>query len=153
MTNLPAALRETLRPLLPEHAFLRRARGDATFITNALQWSDVSLEEHGFRCVRQNRLLLISPGAKHLADLEHTHPEPPDFLCQTLLRFRGQPPCEEALDLFAVGVRLLENADENEARIYARRVRNLAAVSLREKHGGAYACALLAHCILKGEPL
>lgn len=153
MTSLPSQLREILRPLLPERAFLRRARGDATFVTNALQWSDVPLEEHGFRCVRQDKLMLISPGAEMLTRFELAHPEPPDFLCQTLLRFRGQPPCEEAIDLFAVGVRLLENADENESRLYARRVRNLAAVSLRKNLGGAYACALLAHQILKGETL
>ena len=151
MNDLPALLRERLRPLLPERAFLRRARGDATFITNAPQWADVSLEARGFRCAQQGALLLISPGPQLLTDCEMNHPDPPDFLCRTLLRFRGQPPCEEAIDLFAVGARLLEHADENEARLYDHRVRSLAAVCLRKNLGGAYGCALLAHHILKGE--
>ena len=151
MTSLPSQLREILRPLLPERAFLHRARGDATFITNAPLFADIDLSDHDFHCVYQGNLLLISPGAKYLTDFELNHPDPPDFFCQSLLRFRGQTPCEEALDLFSVGVRLLENADENESRLYARRARNLAAVCLRKNLGGAYACALLAHQILKGE--
>lgn len=151
MTSLPAALRESLRPLLPERAFLRRARGAAAFVTNALHFGEISLSNHGFRCREEKGLLFISPGAEMLTEFERSHPEPDDFFCRSLLRFRGQPPCEEALDLFAVGVRLLESADENEARLYARRARNLAAVCLRKNLGGAYACALLAQQISKGE--
>ncbi len=151
MTDLPLQLREILRPLLPERAFLRRARGDAAFITNAPMFADVSFNLHDFDCTLQNGLLAISPGAAFISEFEMNHPAPPDFLCETLLRFRGQPPCEEAIRLFAVGVRLLEHADENESRLYDHRMRNLAAVCLRKNLGGAYACALLAHCILKGE--
>ena len=153
MTDLPAQLREILRPLLPERAFLRRARGDATFITNAPMFAELSLESHGFLCSHQGTLLTLSPGAQFITEFELNHPSPPDFLCRTLLRFRGQTPCEDAITLFAVGVRLLEHADANEARLYDRRVRNLAAVCLRKNLGGAYACALLAHQILKGESL
>lgn len=150
MNDLPALIRERLRPLLPERAFLRRARGDAAFITNAPQWSETDLIPHGFLCSSQGNLLLISPSADFIVDFELKHPDPPDFFCQTLMRFRGQPPCEEAVKLFAVGVRLLECADANEAQQYDHRVRNLAAVCLRENLGGAYGCALLAHSILKG---
>lgn len=151
MTDLPATLREILLPLLPERAFLRRARGDATFVTNAPRFGQISLDPRRFRIREEKGLLFISPGADFLTDFELSHPDPADFFCQTLLRFRGHAPCEEALNLFAVGVRLLECADENEARLYARRARNLAAVSLRENLGGAYACALLAQHILKGD--
>lgn len=153
MTNLPAVLREMLRPLLPERAFLRRARGDATFVTNASRFGEIRLDENRFRVREENGLLFISPGAEFLTELELSHPDPADFFCRSLLRFRGQAPCEDALDTFAVGVRLLENADENEARRYDHRVRNLAAVCLRKNLGGAYACALLAKQILKGETL
>lgn len=153
MTDLPSSLREALRPLLPERAFLRRARGDATFVTNAPLFGTVSLEPHGFRCEKQGSLLRISPGAEMLTDFELSHPEPTDFLSRSLLRFRGQPPCEESLALFAVGVRLIENSDENETRLYDHRVRNLAAVSLRRTLGGAYGCALLAHRLMKGDLL
>ena len=151
MNSLPSQLREILRPLLPERAFLRRARGDASFITNAPMFANTNPELPGFHCTLQKGLLSISPGADFISEFEMNHPTPPDFLCETLVRFRGQPPCEESIQLFAVGVRLLEHADENEIRLYDHRVRNLAAVCLRKNHGGAYACALLAHCILKGE--
>lgn len=153
MNDLPAQLREIIRPLLPERAFLRRARGDAAFISNAPQWSETDLETHGLQCTQQNGLLLISPSAPFIAGFELNHPDPPDFFCQSLRRLCGRPPCEEAVKLFAVGVRLLEHADENEIRLYDIRVRNLAAVCLRENLGGAYGCALLAHHILKGETL
>lgn len=151
MTDLPASLREILRPLLPDRAFLRRARSDDAFVTNAPQLGEVSLEVHGFRCRAEKGLLFISPSAEMLTGFELDHPDPPDFFCRSLLRFRGAPPCAEALSLFAVGVRLLESADENEARLYIRRVRSLAALSLRENLGGAYGCALLAHQISKGD--
>ena len=150
MTSLPSQLREILQPLLPERAFLRRARGDATFITNAPMFAEIPLESHGFICEHQGKLMTISPGVEFITDFEQNHPDPPDFFCQSLLRFCGQPPCDEAVKLFSVGVRLLEHADENESRQYDQRVRNLAAVCLRENLGGAYGCALLAHHILKG---
>jgi len=150
MNDLPALIRERLRPLLPERAFLRRARGDAAFITNAPMFAEITLESHGFRCEHQGKLMTISPGAQFITAFEMNHPDPPDFFCRSLLRFCGHPPCDEAVKLFAVGIRLLEHADENEARQYDQRVRNLAAVCLRENLGGAYGCALLAHHILKG---
>ena len=150
MTSLPEMIREAIRPQLPERAFLRRARGDAAFVTNAPRFGAAILNGD-FRCREENGLLLISPGADFLTGFELSQPEPDGFFCRSLLRFRGQTPCEAALDLFAVGVRLLESADENEARLYGQRVRSLAAVCLREKLGGAYGCALLAQHILKGE--
>lgn len=150
MNDLPAYLREIIRPLLPDRAFLRRARGDAAFITNAPMFAEISLESHGFLCEPQDKLMTISPGTEFITNLELNYPDPPDFFCQTLMRFRGQTPCEEAIRLFAVGVRLLECADANEARQYDHRTRNLAAVCLRKNFGGAYGCALLAHHILKG---
>lgn len=144
MTGLPAQLREILRPLLPERAFLRRARGDATFITNAARWTDAvpDFEASGFRSIEQNGLLLLSPGAAFLTAFERES-RPSGFLSRSLVRFRGMPPCEEALNTFAVGIRLLESADDNERNLFDRRVRNLAAVCLRKNLGGAYACALL----------
>ena len=147
ISSLPAQLRRLLRPLLPERAFLHRARGDATFITDAPRHtSDLLLprfEAAGFRCTLQGSCLLLSPGPAFLTEFERNHPEPPDFLCASLLRFRGRPPCEESLALFAVGVRLLESGDAREREQYARRARSLAAVCLRKDLGGAYACALL----------
>ena len=145
--SLPAQLRRLLRPLLPERAFLHRARGGATFLPGAPRHTTDPLlprfEAAGFRCILQGSCLLLSPGPALLTGFELNHPEPPDFLCASLLRFRGRPPCEESLALFAIGVRQLESGDAREREQYARRVRSLAAVCLRKDLGGAYACALL----------
>ncbi len=143
---LPEQLREALRPLLPERAFLRRSRGEGTFITNAPRFveEDLSpiLARAGFLVKRQDSLLILSPGPSILAQFEQDH-SPSTHLAQSLARFRGQPPCREALSLFAVGVRLLENATVEDWTLYDRRVRQLAALSLRKNLGGVYACALI----------
>lgn len=144
LCRLPAQLRETVRPLLPERAFLRRDRGDALFVTNAPCFADApalqnSLEAVGFVCAKRGGVLRISPGSALLTSLEVRWP-PPDFFCASLARLRGREPCGDALDLFALGVRLLEHAGTAD---YSRRARQLAAVCLRENLGGAYACALI----------
>lgn len=148
---LPGRLRDVARPLLPQRAFLRRARGEGTFITDALRHADEPLipllTAAGFICAARRDCLLLSPDAGTLTDLELRHSVPPDFFCETLLRFRGQPPCGDALSLFATGVRLLEASTADERRIYQRRARNLAAVCLRTHQGGAYACGLIAHIL------
>ena len=148
---LPGRLREIIRPLLPERAFLRRSRGDGTFITDAPRHTAESpvplLTACGFLCAEDKGCLILSPGASILTDFELRHPAPPDFFCETLLRFRGEPPYAEALALFAVGVRLLEASTADERRLYDRRARNLAALCLRNRTGGAYACGLIAHIL------
>lgn len=151
MTNLPAAYREVILPLLPEHAFLRRDRGGALFITNAPRFADVSalteqLQMRGFICAHVNGFLHISPGPELIVQFELNH-NPPDFFCETLLRFRGQAPSDAALRLFARGVQLLENADPGQLTEYLRQTRQLAALSLRKRQGGAYACVLIAHIL------
>lgn len=148
---LPGRLRESIRPLLPECAFLRRARGEGLFVTDAPRHTEEDLRPlltalH-FVCEEKNGCLTLLPDASVLTDFERLYSDPPDFFCRTLLRFRGEPPSVEALRLFAVGVRLLEASTENERRLYVRRVRSLAAVSLRTGQGGAYACALIAHVL------
>lgn len=153
--DLPEALRAILRPILPDRAFLRRARGDVAFVTDAPRHlSDEQapallsrLKEADFLCRAQGGLLLLSPGPRILTSFEAAHPDPPDFLCASLARFRGRPPCPEALTLFAVGVRLLEHPAPGERRAYERRARQLAALCLREDLGGVYACALIAHLV------
>lgn len=148
---LPGRLREIIRPLLPERAFLRRARGEGTFITDSPRHSGDNpvplLTACGFLCAEQKGCLILSPGASMLTDFELRHPDPPDFFCETLLRFRSEPPCGEAIALFATGVRLLEASTDDERRLYRRRARNLAALCLRNHTGGAYACALIAHIL------
>ena len=151
MNSLPSQLRETLRPVLPARAFLRRDRGGALFITNAPRFADADglmhhLQMRGFLCSHDNGFLRISPGPKHLTDFELAH-EPPDFFCQSLLRLRGASPSNDALSLFSRGIQLLESADPGSIAVYLRQTRQLAALSLRNRQGGAYACALIAHIL------
>lgn len=151
MTNLPETLREMIQPLLPERAFLRRDRDGALFITNAPRCADAEaliyhLQMRGFICAHVNGFLHISPGPELIVQFE-LHHDPPDFFCETLLRFRGQAPSDAALRLFARGVQLLENADPGKKSEYLRQTRQLAALSLRNRQGGAYACALIAHTL------
>ena len=150
--SLPEALRAILRPILPCRAFLRRARGGAAFVTDAPRHLGedensallARLESSGFLWREQNGLLFLSPGPRILTAFEDAHPNPPDFLCATLARFRGRAPCPQALALFADGVRLLERAAPGERRDYERRTRQLAALCLRKNLGGICACALIA---------
>jgi len=151
MTNLPASYREIILPHLPERAFLRRDRSDALFITNAPRFADVApltdhLHAHGFICTYDNGFLRISPGPELLTQFEVQH-NPPDYFCKTLLRFRGEPPSIDALKLFARGIQLLENANPSQLTEYLRQTRQLAALSLRNRQGGVYACALIAHTL------
>lgn len=151
MNNLPTAYREMILPHLPDRAFLRRDRGGALFITNAPRFADAEslidqFQVRGFICTNIDGFLCISPGPAMLTEFELQH-NPPDFFCETLIRFRGEPPSEAALRLFARGVQLLENADSGRTTEYLRQTRHLAALSLRNHQGGAYACALIAHTL------
>ena len=159
MTELPRLMRAQLKPLLPEGASLRRARGDWLFVSDAPRRSSTDLlsplADADFLCELRGNALLIRPGPAQIVWFELEHPEPTDFLSDSLLRLRGLLPCGEAVALFAAGVRLLECADVHERRVYDRRARQLAAVCLRRGYGGAYACALIHSAIqdLKGESL
>lgn len=150
--SLPIALRKTARRCIPDRAFLRRDRGGALFVSNAPAYAETSawlsrLQQEGFHCKSDGALLRIFPSPGLIAALELSHPVPPDHLCETLLRFRGQPPCEEASALFCTGVQLLENADPGRLGDYFKRTRQLAALCLRKNEGGAYACALIANAL------
>lgn len=148
---LPGRLREIIRPLLPERAFLRRARGEGLFVTDAPRHTGEDLcpllTALHFICEERNGCLTLLPDATVLSGFEQLHPAAPDFFCGTLLRFRTEPPSDEALRLFAAGVRLLEASTEDERRLYVRRAHSLAAISLRTGQGGVYACALIAHVL------
>ena len=151
LRTLPAQLRRQLEPLLPERAFLRRDRGDHLFVTNAPQFADGSAlidqcQACGFICTLVGHRLHLSPGPEILTQLEQQH-EPPDFLTRSLLPLRGLPPCPESVVLFSKGIQLLENADPGRRTDYARQVRQLAALCLRTRQGGAYACALIDHTL------
>jgi len=153
---LPIALRSILRPLLPDRAFLRRCRDDGLFITDAPARSGdpglyARIESAGFLCRPEGRCLILSPDASCLTGTEEAFPEPPDFFCASVARLKGIPPSPEALALFARGIRLLESSVPEERRGFHQKTRELAAVSLRNRTGGAYACGLI-DSVLNCEP-
>ena len=155
MHSLARILRTAAAEALPEEAFLRRDRGDALFVTDAprisarMDWAGV-LFEAGFYCTGSGGILRLWPAESWIVRLEAACPDPPDALCQGLLRFRRRSPDGESLKLFAFGVRCLDGGD-GEAR-FDRQLRQRAAACLRlnamspsdPTHGGGlYACALL----------
>lgn len=151
LAALPAMLREEIRPLLPDGAFLRRANGDWLFITDAPRRSVETLPAMDEKCLEtsvQSGLLLLRPCAAFLAGLESAFPDPPDFFSASLHRLRGLPVAPDAPGVFAAGLKLIDHPDAQPMRIWLKRTRNLAALCLRRQEGGAYACALVA-CLLK----
>ena len=142
---LVAAMRGEVAAMLPERAFLRRDRGDALFVTNAPAFADAdALAERlcraGWRVQARGGLFALSPGADMVDQFERARPEPPDFLTRSLKRLRGLSICDEALAVFAEGLR---RAEHGGAEDYGRRVHQLAALCLRRSCGGAYACAAI----------
>lgn len=151
LETLPVLLRERLRPLLPERAFLRRDRGDALFVTNAPLLSDdpswkPALEAAGFLWEPHGGLMSIFPSPDLLLTVERESP-PTDFLTASLERLRAKDPCSEALRLFTRGLRLLEHSAPSDRSDYVRCTRQLAALCLRTHQGGAYACALICQAL------
>ncbi len=151
--DLAASLRAAARAALPEGAFLKRAREDGLFVTDAPRrcpggdWH-TALSDAGFTVAESDGLARLSPAPAWLIRLEAGHPQPPDAFCAGFLRFAGRTPEAESLALFALGARALDGSDDR-AR-FERRLRQRAAVCLRlnqipstVRGGGLYACALL----------
>ena len=136
-------MRAELRPLLPEHAFLKRDRGDALLITNApaLGFSPECLP--GCILERRGPLVCILPDARWVADFEAAIPEPPDHLSRTLMRFRGAEADGDNLRLFARIAKLMDaQPSPGEIEACDRTLRKRAALALRgDCGGGLYACA------------
>ena len=152
MNSFSEALRAAARAPLPPGAFLRRDRGDALFVTDAPRRGEsVDWTEWGFICREANGLARLTPGAVWLSRLERRHPEPPDFLCETLRRFTGTPDAD-TLALFARIVKALDAGQCDPA--CARLVRQHAAVCLREHlpGGGLYACGLALYMMATVQP-
>ena len=152
MNDLAQALRQAASASLPARAFLKRDRGDALFITNALRIEPDSqcrtqLKEKGFIIHETDGLIRILPGEEILLELERNHPQPPDHFAASLVRFAGQRPDSENIVLFAQGLRILDGDPPGD---YETRLRKQAAVCLRRHTcGGLYACALINHIIQK----
>ena len=139
-------LRAAARAALPPRAFLHRDRGEALFVTNAPAFDPALRDIPGFTAERRGTLMYLLPDAGWIARWERRDPEPPDDLCDKLLRFRGEAPDRENTLLIARGLKLLDGgATPEDIAAYDRILRQRAAVALRGGCGGGlYAMALIA---------
>ena len=144
-------MRQALRAALPEKAFLKRDRGDALFITNALIFDSSIISIPGFLLIPNGKLMQILPDAGWIAEIEK-HEEVPDHLSTSLLRFRSMKADMENLSLCAQGLKLIDmgqSVPANEIEAFDRSLRSRAALALRgaANGGGLYAAAIINHKI------
>ena len=129
-------------------AFLRRDRGGALYATNLpakqKDWEAVAakLEAEGFAVSKSGALLFLAPTLR-LADEFARWAEKDAIqseLTRQLSKRRGLPVCEAEEACFIAGLKQMELNDRGD---YEKRLRQTAAVALREKRGGLlYACGL-----------
>ena len=144
-------MRQALRAALPEKAFLKRDRGDALFITNALIFDSSIPSIPGFILIPDGKLMQVLPDAGWIAEIEK-HAEAPDHLSTSLLRFRSMKADMENLSLCAQGFKLLDmgpSAPAAEIEAFEHSLRSRAALALRgaASGGGLYAAAVINHKI------
>ena len=140
---MAAAMRKAIQSILPKGAFLRRDWGYALFVTDASRReTEIDWGRLGFIRESRDGMDHLTPAPKWLNALEAEYPEPPDTLCAFFHGFSGMPG-PEALKLFAAGMKALDAGRSDPS--YDRRLRQLAAVTLRKHQsgGGLYACALV----------
>lgn len=140
-------MRAALRAKLPPRAFLKIDRAEALFITNAPMFSADIPEAAGFYAYRRGRNLCYTPDESWLIRLERRNELPPDELCATLFRFRGEKIGKDALKLYVHALKLAENADTlsaAEAEAFEGKIRRHTALALRLGGGGGlYGLAVL----------
>ena len=147
--NAAAYLRERIRPLLPDGAFLRRDRG-GLFVTDAPvrgAFDPAPLREMGFKTEIAGGIARISCGEGMCALLDELAlAEEDTFLSRSARRFIGGiPACPRELDAV---LRALDEGRADPACEMA--VRAAMARALREKKGGS---GLYAACrLLSGPP-
>ncbi|MBQ6373115.1 MAG: hypothetical protein IJJ45_01365 [Clostridia bacterium] len=152
-SRFAAQVREAAQALLPVGAMLRRDRGDALFVTDAIRrapgvdWP-AAFEAAGFLCDCSEGPARLTPGALWHARLADSFPDPPNALCAALRRFDG-PPDDVSLRLFARAVKALDStAPDPDCE---RLLRQRAAAVLRTPGcpgGSLYACALAVHLMV-----
>lgn len=135
-------LRSRVRESLPQTAHVLYAKGDALYFVH-LANANVNAVA-GFEIEKTAFGLLLYPNAETVLDFEKRF-APVDFFTRSVERFRFQPAEAEGRKLFAQGVKLLgQTANASDGK-YLQRVRNFAAVALRNGNGGGiYACARIA---------
>lgn len=149
-------LREAALALLPDKKgiFLRCDRGTHLYVTNAPAFTDEQIDwaGTGFSCEAQGRLVFLSPENEWMERMEiwlraRTKPH---GLAASLGNACFGEIMDEDRALFTEGVKLLEV--KGDVRGYEKKVRQRAAVCLREKRGGGalVVCGLIADFLNEG---
>ena len=148
----PEILRAEVQALLDESApgaFLRRARGDALFVSDAIRKApdtaaiESELNRYFYTSRIEKNLLHISPAPVKVRAFEvFSFPEITPFL-RGFTPFRGQAADEATALLFSEGIKLCAVRSGAAAiSAYEKRVRQRAALALRTGGGGGlFACA------------
>ena len=130
-------------------AFLRRARGDALFVSDAARKTpdttalESELSKYFYTARVEKNLLHISPAPEKVRAFEaFSSPEITPFL-RGFTAFRGRETDEGAAILFSEGIKLCaESSGAAAISAYEKRVRQRAALALRTGGGGGlFACA------------
>ena len=149
-------LREAALALLPDQKgiFLRCDRGTRLYVTNAPAFTDEPIywASAGFSCEAQGRLLFLLPEDEWIERMDawlrvRTKPH---GLAASLGNASFGEITDEDRALFTEGVKLLEV--KGDVRGYEKKVRQRAAVCLREKRGGGtlVVCSLIADYLNEG---
>lgn len=150
--NWPEILRTEVQHLLDitaPGAFLRRARGDALFVSDAIRKTpdaaaiESELNRYFYTARIEKNLLHISPApAKVRAFEDFSSPEITPFL-RGFTAFRGRESDEATIMLFSEGIKICaESSGAAAIAAYEKRVRQQAALALRTGGGGGlFACA------------
>lgn len=149
-------LRKAALAILPEKKgiFLRCDRGSALYVTNAPAFTDESIDRGsaGFFCRTEGKLLFLSPGDAWIEQMEEWLRARTAFdrLAASLKNACFGETLDEDRALFIEGAKLLEM--KSDARAYEKKVRQRAAVCLREKRGGGalVVCGLIVDFLNEG---
>ena len=142
-------LREAAFSLLPKKQgiFLRCDRGEALYVTNAPARTDerIDWDMAGFSCRAEGKLVFLTPEAVWIGRLEQWLAIKTEArLAAAVWHADFQETAEADMALLIEGVKLIEL--QGDIRGYEKKVRQRAAVCLREKRGGGtiHVCALIA---------
>lgn len=133
-------LRETVLKLLPQKKgiFLRCDRGSALYVTNSPAFTDAQIdwESAGFVCRTEGKLLFLSPEEAWIDRAEQwlRARTEPHGLSEALRNACFGEVMDEDRALFIEGMKALEM--KGDVRAYEKKIRQRAAVCLREKQGG-----------------
>ena len=148
-------LREAALSLIPENRgiFLRCDRGEALYVSNAPARTEIPIdwEKSGFSVRAEEKLVFLTPDAAWAGRLEAWLAAKTDARLACAVRSADfHETADEDMALLVEGVKLMEL--RGEVRGYEKKVRQRAAVCLREKRGGGTlgVCALIADYLNEG---